>query len=157
MAIIQCHFDYACSFWYHGLPQVWKNKLQTTQNKIIRFVLNLESRTHIDPVHFEYLGWLPVCKKVEYIILCHVFKIKNFLAPEYMVEHFTSQDSVHSHRTRFSDKGAFSVPKIKGFGLKSFSYNGWTFWNKLPSSITKLDNLKEFKVAIKSHVLNSLV
>ena len=46
IALIQCHFDYACSFWFHGLPQVWKNKLQTTQNKIIRFVLNLESRTH---------------------------------------------------------------------------------------------------------------
>ena len=138
-------------------PKFEKNKLQTTQNKIIRFVLNLESRTHIDPVHFESLGWLPVCKRVEYIILCHVYKIKNGLTPEYMVEHFTSQDSVHSHRTRFSDKGAFSVPKIKGFGLKSFSYNGCTFWNKLPSSITKLDNLKEFKVTIKSHLLNCLV
>ena len=35
MALIQCHFDYACSFWYHGLLQVWKNKLQTSQNKIM--------------------------------------------------------------------------------------------------------------------------
>ena len=90
MALIQCHFDYACSFWNHGLPQVCTNKLQTTQNKIIRFVLNLESMTHIDPVHFEFLEWLPVCKKVKYIILWHIFKISNGLTPEYMVEHFTS-------------------------------------------------------------------
>ena len=94
MALIQCRFDYACSFWYHGLPQVWKYQLQTTHNKIIRFVLNVESRTQVDPVHFESLVWLPVCKRVENIILCHVFKIKNDLAPEYMVEYFTSQDSV---------------------------------------------------------------
>ena len=39
MSLIQCHFDYACSFWYPGLSKVVKNKLQVTQNKIIWFVL----------------------------------------------------------------------------------------------------------------------
>ena len=30
MYLIQCHFDYACSFWYPGLFKVLKNKLQVT-------------------------------------------------------------------------------------------------------------------------------
>ena len=39
---------------------VLKNKLQTTQNTLIRFVLDLESRAHISKEHFELLNWLQV-------------------------------------------------------------------------------------------------
>ena len=54
---IKCiHFDYACSFWYPGLSKVLKNKLQVTQNKIIRFVLNMDSRSHVDSGVFNSLG-----------------------------------------------------------------------------------------------------
>ena len=52
MSFIQCHFDYACSVWYNGLTQFWRNKLQLTQNKLIRFVLNLYSR-NFNPSKFN--------------------------------------------------------------------------------------------------------
>ena len=29
MSLIQCHFDYACSFWYPGLSKVLKNNSLT--------------------------------------------------------------------------------------------------------------------------------
>ena len=35
ISLIQCYFDYACSFWFAGVSQSLKNKLQTTQNKLI--------------------------------------------------------------------------------------------------------------------------
>ena len=38
-AIIQPHSDYACSAWYSILDKKFKNKLQTIQNKCIRFCL----------------------------------------------------------------------------------------------------------------------
>ena len=57
MSLIQCHFAYACSFWYPGLSKVLKNKLQVTQNKIIRFVLNMDSRAHVGSEVFKSLGW----------------------------------------------------------------------------------------------------
>ena len=41
ISLIQCHFDYTCSLWYPGLTQFLRNRLQTTQNKIIRFVLKM--------------------------------------------------------------------------------------------------------------------
>jgi len=62
MSWVQCHMDYACSVWYNGLSQSLKNKLQTTQNKMIRFVLNLDERTSIRKDHFNHLSWLPVEK-----------------------------------------------------------------------------------------------
>ncbi len=42
-ALIQCHFDYAASAWYSGISQALKNRLQTTQNKLVRFILNLRT------------------------------------------------------------------------------------------------------------------
>ena len=66
-----------CSFWFAGLSQSLTNRLQTAQNKLIRFVLNLDQMIRVGPEHFETLNWLPVTKRVDQIILCHVFKIKS--------------------------------------------------------------------------------
>ena len=68
MSLIQCHFDYACSVWYPGLSKVLKNKLQVTQNKIVRFILNMDSRAHVGTEVFKSLGWLPVSKRVDQIL-----------------------------------------------------------------------------------------
>ena len=37
VSLIQCHFDNAFSFWFVGLSQSVKNRLQTTQNKLVCF------------------------------------------------------------------------------------------------------------------------
>ena len=68
MSLIQCHFDYACSFWYPGLSKLLRNWLQVTQNKMIRFVLRLGPRSHIGSDEFKSSGWLPVSKRVDQII-----------------------------------------------------------------------------------------
>ena len=81
-SLMQCHFD-PCCIWYKGLNTVLKTKLQTTQNKLIRFVLDLVSRRHISKEHFELLNWLPVHSRVGHLTLCHVFKMKNGLSPQY--------------------------------------------------------------------------
>ena len=70
---ILCHFDYACSFWCPGLSKVLKKQLHVTQNKIIRFVLNMNSRVHVCSRDYKSLGWLPVSKRVEQILLNHVY------------------------------------------------------------------------------------
>ena len=75
MSLIQCHFDYACSFWYMGISKLLKNRLQVTQNKIIRFVLKIDPRSHVGANEFNSIGWLPVSRRVDQIILNHVFKI----------------------------------------------------------------------------------
>ena len=59
-ALIQPHFDYACSAWYPNLSKKLKDKLQVTQNKCIRFCLELQSRKHISNEHFHNLNWLPI-------------------------------------------------------------------------------------------------
>ena len=154
LSLIQCHFDYACSFWYPGLTQFLRNRLQTTKNKIIRFVLKMGPRSQIGQDVFKAVGWLPVSKRVDQIILNHFFKIKSGTSPDYMTEQFTLASSVHSYSTRFRENGCFSLPKVKSFGRKSFAYRGCMVWNDLPDNIQQLQDFQIFKNSVKSHILD---
>ena len=56
MILLQCHFDYACSFWYPGLSKLLRNRLHDTQNKMVRFTLKLDPRSHLELNDFKSLG-----------------------------------------------------------------------------------------------------
>ena len=57
-ALIQPHFDYACSAWYPNLTKKLKPTIQTTQSKCIRFCLQLDKLKDIPHEKFERLNWL---------------------------------------------------------------------------------------------------
>ena len=65
-ALIQCHFDYACSSWFSGLTKKYKPRLQCTQNKVIRFLLNAPARSHIGLREFRLVNMLPVELRVKH-------------------------------------------------------------------------------------------
>ena len=129
MSLIQCHFDYACSFWYTGSSQLLQNRLQTTQNKIIRLVLKMGPRSHIGPDVFKSLGWLHVSKRVDQIILSNIYKItrKSGTSPDYMKEQFVPTSSVHSYSTRFRKKRQFFSSKGEKFWKEVFRISGIYF------------------------------
>ena len=52
-ALIQPHFDYACSAWYPNLNKKFKSKLETAQNRCIRYCPQLDNRSHIGMKDFE--------------------------------------------------------------------------------------------------------
>ena len=52
-ALIQPHFDYACSAWYSNLNKNLTKKIQIAQNKCIRFCMGLDNRTHIGINEFK--------------------------------------------------------------------------------------------------------
>ena len=72
-ALIQCHFDYGSSMWYTGTTCRMKKKLQITQNKVIRFILGLPSRSHIGVTEFSSACMLPVLLlPVPLLFLLHI-------------------------------------------------------------------------------------
>ena len=75
------------------------------------FVLNLDQIIHV--WHFNILNWLPVTKRVDQIILCHVFKIKSGTAPDYLREYFSLASSVHGYFTRFQDNGNYTFLRLR--------------------------------------------
>ena len=79
-----------------GILKLLKNRLQATQNEIIRFVLKMDPRSHLGANKFKSIGWLPVSRMVEQIILYHVFKIKSRQWAKYMADTFIQASSAHS-------------------------------------------------------------
>ena len=55
-ALEQPHFDYACSAWYPNLKKNFKTKLQTLQNKFVRFCLQLDNRADVGITEFKKIN-----------------------------------------------------------------------------------------------------
>ena len=70
---------------------------------------------HVGSEVFKSLGWLPVSKRVDQIILNHAFKVKLGQSADYMVKHFIPASSTHSYGTRFRESGCSSIPTVKSF------------------------------------------
>ena len=87
-ALIQPHFDYALSAWYPNLTQKMKSEIQITQNKCIRYCLQLENMTHVSKNEFETLNWLPVKDRSNQSITSTVFKYFAKQCPSYLNEVF---------------------------------------------------------------------
>ena len=75
-ALIQPHFDYACSAWYPNLNKKLKSKLQTVQNRCIRYCLQLDNRSEIGVKHLEKINWLLSLKD---LIIAFVLTLLIFL------------------------------------------------------------------------------
>ena len=144
-ALVQSHFNYACSSWYSGLTKKSKCKLQICQNKLIRTVLKLPPRTHLDYSHFKIVNWLPVEKRVTQLKLGHVHNIIQGTAPSYLSNYFTLVNTTHSFRTR-SSQASVVIRRFKTLvGKSSFKYTGAIDWNVLPfyvQTIVEKDNFK---------------
>ncbi len=147
-ALVQCHLDYACSFWYSSISISSKNQLQLIQNRLVRFVMNLPFRAHVGPEEYKRIGWLPVGPRVEQIKATHVFRVFNHTSPEYMSHNLNLVSSIHSHETRFSLLSYF-IPGVSSHGKSSFFYTGAKIWNSLPNKIKCELCIRKFKTKVK--------
>ena len=91
------------------------SRLQTAQNKMIRYLLNYGCRRHIGFSDFKKSNCLDINARVDYMSLNLMFNIFNNVAPSYMCD---INRISHRHNTRQSDS-AFVVPGVKGQGSKS--------------------------------------
>ena len=88
MALLQCHLDYCATTWYPTLSVRLKNKLQTTQNKIARYILNYNHREHIGRTELSSISFINIKDRVEQLRLNHVFKVRQGTSPKYLFEGF---------------------------------------------------------------------
>lgn len=65
-------------------------------------VVNPEQMLLITTADCKLFNWLPVCKHVIQISLCHIFKVKHGLSSHYVEDCFVMQEPLHSHNTMFS-------------------------------------------------------
>ena len=147
-ALIQPHFDYACSAWYPNLTKGLQNKLQIAQNKCIRFCLFLGNRDGIRYKHLRKINWLPVAERVNQFIAVSVYKFSNNLSPKYMEDIFIKP--ANTRRTRFTDDTKLLIPsRNHEYGKNCLSYLGGTIWNNIANTIKEVKTCSNFKHKIK--------
>ena len=141
-ALIQPHFNYACSAWYPNLTKKLKNRIQTSQNKCIRFCLQLDKMTHISHKEFETLNWLPVTERFNLCINSIVFKYVNNQCPNDLNKVFQT-----APEKNIQTRGSFLTLKCPfrktNSGQMALSYIGPTIWSKTPDLKPLTHNLKD--------------
>lgn len=133
-----------------------KKKLQTSQNKVVRFIKKkLGPRSHIGYTDLDGLGFLNVDNRVKQLTLSHVYKIFNGTSPSYLLDHFDKVSESHMYNTRGSSEN-FVVPRVSGQASTTFFFNGIKDWNSLPSEIKSCGNFNSFKTLVKRHLNNQM-
>ena len=154
-ALIQSHFDYACSAWYINLNKSFKTKLQVMQNKCIRFCLKLGKRTHIGAKEFNNLNWLPVEQRFHQCLYVNTFKYFNDICPLYLKDIFQPTERTHIN-TRSSTLKLNQPLRKSNYGQRNISYLAPVKWNSLPENLKHLENINIFKHKVKDHFLETL-
>ena len=153
LALVQNNFDYACTSWYSSISKHLSNRLQTAQNKLIRVVLKLTPRTHLDAHHFNSLGWLRVENRVTMLKLGMVHDIYWDISPNYFRGYFTRVSDSHNHRTRASDHNINLLRFRTLMGKCTLAYTGAVAWNSLPAPIKSMDSKNRFKSAVRKWLM----
>ena len=150
-ALIQPHFDYACSAWYINLNKSFKTKLQVMQNKCIRFCLKLGKRTHTGAKEFNNLNWLPVEQRFHQCLCVNTFKYFNDICPLYLKGIFQPMERTHTN-TRSSTLKLNQPLRKSNYGQRNISHLAPVKWNSLPENLKHLENIKyKLKTTILKH------
>ena len=154
-ALIQPPVDCACSAWYPNLNKKLKNRIQTSQNKGIRFCLQLDKMTHIPHKEFETLNWLTVTERFSQCINSTVLNYVNNQCPNYL-----NQDFQTSLENNIQTRGSFLKLKCPfrkaNAGQMALSYIGQSIWSKTPDTLKQTKNLNTFKHSLREHYLKEL-
>ncbi len=141
-SLVQSHTDYAISSWYAAMTQRANNKQQIVQNKMVRFILNLQPRTHQTVEHMTELNMLRVPERAKQLRLNTTHKIHYNQAPQYLQANFKkARNRQHTRKRQWN----FVVPDTKGIESNTFYFNAVQEWNNLPNDFTTCENVCSFK------------
>ena len=154
-ALIQPHFDYACSAWYPNLTQKLKKKLQVMQNKCIGFCLQLDKMSTISHKELKDVKWLPVINRFEQCAISIVFKFISGNCPYYLNEvfEFAREGNISLRNNFLKLKQPFWNTNT---GQKALPFTGPSFWNQIPEKLKKTNNLNTFEHNLKKHFFNQM-
>ena len=152
-SLIQPHYDFACCSWYPLLTQNLKKRLQISQNKCIRFCLNLKNRERIDEAKFIEINWLPVKERYEQCMCTLIYKFFNKNVPEYINDIF--RVNIGKYNTR--NPNMLKRPFYKtSNGQKAISYIGPKLWDGMPNHLKGKISISSFKHDYKNHYIKNL-
>ena len=145
---INSNFSYCAAVWMFT-NKCNREKLERTNKRALRFVTG---KTHLSYEQMtDNLKQLNIYRKCVKVTAVLMYKIKNGLAPTYLSELFTPQESNYDMR----DSNKFALPKYNTvkFGRNSFRYYGAKLWNQIPVNIKNSSSPNSFKSAVNKWLL----
>ena len=142
-----------------GLPLCDIQRLLSVQNAAARLFGIVSKRDSVVPVLRDDLHWLPIKKRIDFKIGVLSFKAINGLAPQYLVEMFTSVvANPELHCNPSADRGDLIIQTVKNmsYDRRSFAIAGPSFWNSLPVDLRRSSSLTEFKNKVRLIYLEGL-
>ena len=123
------------------------------QRKMVRFVLGLDFRGHVDLKNLRDLNWMSIPDRVQYFKLMHLFRIRHKLAPKYLLPNFTRISDVHAHGTRSSSHN-FHISRELALSPHGFAFTAIKQWNNLTNPIKSIEVFRVFKKKLKQHLIS---
>ena len=151
-ALIQPHFDYACSVWYPNINKNAKTKLQTLQNKCVHFCLQLDNKAHVGITEFKQINWLPVNYRFRQCLAANVFKFFDDKCPLYMKDVF-DKPCISQASTRNSTMKLSQPLRRTNYGQHCISFLAPSVWKNLLNEVKHCINLNMFKHKMKGYFL----
>ena len=154
-SFLTSRLDYCkCNCLYAGVPFYLLERLQKIQNKAARLVLR-KGRKHDSKELLRLLHWLPVQKRVDFKIVCLVFKSLNNLSTSYI------QDLIEIYKPTRALRSSASISLKKkpvppnSFVGRAFSFNAPKIWNNLSHGTRSFTSLQSFKKCLKTEFFKS--
>ena len=117
---------------YPNLNKKLKTKLQTSQNKFVRFCLQLDNKAHAGITEFKKINWLPVNYRFRQSLFVNMFKFFDDKCPFYMKDVFdtscVNQALKRNSTMKLSHQGEATMVNALYLFLGSISLEQLTQW-----------------------------
>ena len=153
-SLLQSRIDYAFNVYYRSLQKCIRNKVQTAQNKFVRFILGYDSRFHLTSSDFKKVKFLDIENRFTYLSLNMIHNVHSGRSPLYLCNFQSTQD-VHQHNTRNSSL-SYVIPQVNKQGSTTFMYNAAKAWNSIPVSLRAIESKNSFKHKCKLYLFSKM-
>ena len=144
---IRSCIDYA-SIIYDGCSRTLKNKLEQTQRRAAVACTHAFNRTPTDALLRE-LGWPTLEKRREYLKLTMIYKMKNRMAPDYLLTILPASFGHYRDRpTRYPNNLLIPASRTARYS-NSYIPTTCHTWNSLTEEEKRITSLDAFKYTMK--------